>query len=127
MRPIYKKYLLSAFVAIASLGVLSVWITTNIDWHEESSILSPDGSVRAFYMRSGSEAGDAPYGDHVVLVPSWMLLGQYFRTSVFAGYCNVGVQYGWHSNDTLCIKCDGTKIMKKLSKYGSINIEYGCK
>jgi hypothetical protein len=127
MRPIYKKLLLSAFVAIASLGVILVWITTNIDWHEESSILSPDRSLRAFLMRSGSEAGEAPYGDHVVLVPSWMILGQYFRPSIFAGYCNGGVRYNWTSRDTLCIKCDGAKIMKRLSKYGSINIEYGCR
>lgn len=124
MRSIHKKLLLFAFLAVVLLVGIVAWITITHDWHQESSISSPDGRFRAFYMRSRSEAGEAPYGDHIVLVPSWMILGQYFKASVFAGYCERGVQYKWNSNDTLCIKCDGTKIIKKISKHGSIKIEY---
>jgi hypothetical protein len=125
MRTIHKKLLLFAFLAVVLLVGIVAGITITHDWHQESSISSPDGLYKAFHMRSRSEAGEAPYGDHIVLVPSWMILGQYFKSSVFAGYCG-GIQYKWNSNDTLCIKCDGTKIIKKLSNYGIFKIEYEC-
>jgi hypothetical protein len=66
MRSIYKKLLLFAFLAVVLLVAIEAWLWFTLDWREESNISSPDDSVRAFYMRSQSEAGEAPYGDHIV-------------------------------------------------------------
>ena len=87
--------------------------------------VSPDGSIIAFYMKSTSEAGVAPYGDHIILVPSWMIFGQYFKAPIFAGYCEKGgVHYQWTSRNSLSVKCNGTKILRKIVNYDSVTIEY---
>jgi hypothetical protein len=119
-----KKLLYIIILGVVVVLGLKVWLTIKFDWHQESKAVSPDGSVIAFYMQSMSEAGVAPYGDHIILVPSWMVFGQYFRDPIFAGYCNNRVYYQWTSKDSFSIKCNGTKILRKLSNYDSIKIEY---
>jgi hypothetical protein len=120
-----KKILYVVFIGVIVALGLKVWLTIKLDWHQQSQAVSPDGNVIAFHMQSTSEAGVAPYGDHIMLVPSWMIFGQYFKAPIFAGYCeNGGVHYHWTSKDSLSIKCNGTKILRKLSNYDSVKIEY---
>ena len=54
-----------------------------LDWKEESRKKAPGGDLIAFPMQSRSEAGLAPYGDHMVLVPRYKLLGPYHNRVPF--------------------------------------------
>ena len=78
----------------------------------------------AFVMESRSEAGVAPYGEHVVIRPSWHFFGQYFIEPVFAGYCRGGVRLNWSSNQALVIQCRAERIVKQAQEADGVRIEY---
>jgi hypothetical protein len=82
------------------------------DWDEKSRRTAPDGAVTAFHMQAMTDAaGVAPYGDHVVVVPRYKLLGQYYTAPVFAGYCEE-FDYQWIDTQTLEITCTSGGIWK---------------
>lgn len=125
-----KKIGVMAITAFIILIVFAVGayliILISLDWKELSRKRAPEGALVAFHMESMSEAGLAPYGCQVVLVPSYNLLGQYYTEPVFAGYCNI--KYQWVDSHTLQINygvdCKAEKIMRKLTNYEDINIKY---
>ncbi len=59
-----------------------------------------------------SEVGEAPYGDHIVLAPSYWPLGQYYGKVVFAGHCGNGLVFLWLAEYQLLIECKAGKVMK---------------
>ena len=78
----------------------------------------------AYYLKSTSESGDAPYGDHIILSRNYWPLGQYFGETVFAAYCNDGPKYRWLNNNMLQIECETEKVMKKIEVLDYIHIQY---
>ncbi len=74
-------------------------------------------------MQSKSEAGEAPYREHIIIAPSWMLFANYYKEPVYAGYCEE-LKYRWKSNDILVVEFKEGKLMKKTYKFNNINIEY---
>ena len=46
---------------------LYFWLAFPLDWETISYRKSPDGEMVAYHLKSNSEAGDAPYGDHIIL------------------------------------------------------------
>jgi len=78
----------------------------------------------AYYLQSKSEAGEAPYGDHVVLAPRYLPFGQYYSETIFAAYCVDELQYRWLDNQKLSIKCEAEKVIKKSGSYKDLTIEY---
>ena len=75
-------------------------------------------------MRSGSLAGVAPYGDHLVLVPKYRFFGQYYTSPVFAGYCGLTLDYRWIDSHKLEMICTAEKVKKKAVTSNGIEIKY---
>ena len=78
--------------------------------------------MMAYYLKSGSEAGDAPYGDHIILVSNYWPFGQYYGETIFAAYCEGGPKYMWLSNQLLQIECKTEKVMKKMEAFDDVHI-----
>ena len=92
----------AAFVALYVYGAGALY---RLDWEKMSSEKSPDGKYTIEYYRSKSEAGHAPYGDHLV-IESWTSFpspnsGETF----FAGYCGNEFTFEWVGNDKIEISC----------------------
>jgi hypothetical protein len=71
-----------------------------------------------------SEAGDAPYGDHIVLAPSFWPLGQYYGEVVFAGYCPGGPEFRWLDEYHLKVTYQAGNVVKRTDTFGDIRIQY---
>ena len=67
MKRIAKVILLAALI----LGGLYSWLIFPLDWRTISSRKAPEGWWVAYHLKSMSEAGEAPYGDHLILAPSY--------------------------------------------------------
>ena len=89
-----------------------------------SSKEAPGGKWVAYHLLSGSEAGEAPYGDHIVVASSYWPLGQYYGEVVFAGYCGNSLEYQWLDTHQLQIDCVVEKVTKKLDTFKEVQIEY---
>jgi|GEM_PF-6270954 len=110
-------------VVVALLGA-GVMVLRFSSWIERSAVASPDGSQVAFVLRSGSEGGLAPYGDHVIVRPTGHFLRQYFAEPVFAAYCRGGAGVSWKTDTTLVIKCSAEKVVRQRAVHGPIQVEY---
>ena len=110
-------------LAVAVVG-LYVWLIFPLDWQTKAKYKSPEGDIVAYHLQSMSETGEAPYGDHIVIAPSWHLLGQYTRQPVFAGYCAKDLKVSWTSNEALLIECEVERVVTQLKQYGEITIIY---
>lgn len=80
--------------------------------------------MRAYHLRSTSESGEAPYGDHIVLARNYLPFGKYLGDTVFAAYSIGGVKYRWLTNHLLLIECETDKIIKQVDIFGDIHIQY---
>jgi hypothetical protein len=78
----------------------------------------------AYYLQSRSEAGGAPYGDHIILTSSYLPFGQYYRDTIFAAYCESGPKYMWLNNQMLQIECKAEKVMKKVEVLDDVHIQF---
>jgi hypothetical protein len=95
-----------------------------LSWQTVASKKAPEGRWVAYHLQSVSEAGVAPYGDHLVLAPSYWPLGQYYGEVVFAGYCGGGPEFQWLDKHQLRIKCRAKKVMKRMAAFKEVNIRY---
>lgn len=120
MKRIAKGLLVVALI----LAGLYIWLIFQLDWQNISSKKSPSGEMVAYYLMSTSEAGEAPYGDHLILAPGYWPLGQYYGEVFFAGYCTGGLQYRWIDEHQLYIVCNAEKVMKKIEIFKDIHIRY---
>jgi hypothetical protein len=82
-------------------------IVFSLDWETISLKKSPDSKIVAYYLESGSEAGAAPYGDHIILASNYLPFSQYYGDTSFAAYCEGGRTYMWLNNHML--KSSGRK------------------
>lgn len=80
--------------------------------------------MRAYHLRSNSESGEAPYGDHIVVARNYWPFGQYLGDTVFAADSIGGVKYRWLTNHLLLIEYETEKIVKQMEKVGDIHIQY---
>ena len=106
------------------IGGLYVWLILPLDWTTESHAQSPDGRTTAYHLASSSEAGDAPYGDHIVLASSYLPFGQYYGQVVFAGYCVSGPKYVWKTERHFQIRCETNTVKKRIETFKEVQIEY---
>ena len=111
-----KRIILVICVIVISIAVGYEWLVAAVDWEERSMKKAPDGSVTAFYMQGMSDATLAPYGDHIVIVPPYKILGQYYVSPVFAGYCRDELEYKWIDRQTLQITCINEEIAENIVK-----------
>jgi len=119
-----RKIIIALMIMIVLICGAYFLLVKTLDWKEESRKKAPGSNLIAFHMMSRSEAGPAPYGDHVMLVPRYELFGQYFISPVFAGYCGQTFEYQWIDRQTLEITCTDGKILKKESSSNGVNIKY---
>jgi hypothetical protein len=119
-----KRIIIAAIILLGLIVSSYVWLIRPLDWEQISKKKSPEGTVTAFHMQSKSEAGSAPYGDHIILVPKYRLLGQYYTRPIFAGYCGKDFDYEWTAPNALLISCTTDKVMKKEDNSNGIRIEY---
>ena len=111
------------FIVFVMLG-LSFWLVFPFSWETQSYKKSPDGEMRAYHLRSTSESGEAPYGDHIVLARNYWPFGQYLGDTVFAGYAVGVIKYRWLTSHLLLIECETEKIVKQIEKVNHIHIQY---
>jgi hypothetical protein len=123
-KELMKKRIIALLIISGLICIAYFWLVTTLDWKEESRKKSPEEDIAAFHMQSTSEAGLAPYGDHVVLVPRYKLLGQYYTSPVFAGYCGQEFDCQWIDRQTLEITCTAEKIIKQEISSIGISIKY---
>ena len=71
-----------------------------------------------------SEAGDAPYGDHLVLTKSYWPFGQYYGKVIFAGYCGGRPEIRWLEKHHLKVACRAEKVIKRLGAFKEVEIQY---
>jgi len=121
MKRIVKALLLTACI----FGGLYFWLIFPLDWQTVSSKKAPEGGWVVYHLRSMSEAGEAPYGDHIVLAPSYWPLGQHYGEVVFAGYCGNGPEFRWLDKHQLRIECEAVKVMKRMEGFKDVHIQYG--
>jgi len=119
-----KRITIALLIVIGLTCGAYFWSVITLDWNEESRKKAPGGDIIAFHMQSRSEAGLAPYGDHIVLVPRYKLLGQYYTSPVFAGYCGQLLNYQWIDRQTLEITCTDEKIIRQEVSSNGISIKY---
>ena len=93
-------------------------------WETISYKKAPDSEVVAYHRQSRSEAGDAPYGDHIILARNFWLFGPYYGETVFAAYCTRELKYRWLSSHLLQIECETEKVMKKIEVLNDVYIQY---
>lgn len=109
---------------IATLAGLFLWLALPLDWETVRSYRSPGGQWTAYHLRSRSEAGDAPYGDHVVLSPGNQPLGRFFGEVVFAAYCMDGAGIHWLADSVLQVQCRADRVVKRLPSLDGVTIRY---
>ena len=61
--------------------------------------------MKAKYYKSKSEAGHAPYGDHLILESKNSFPVLFPGEVIFAGYCGGGVEFQWVGNEIIRIGC----------------------
>ncbi|MEM9741076.1 MAG: hypothetical protein AAF918_00190 [Pseudomonadota bacterium] len=91
-----RNFLLG-FTAATLIFFTGQWIGTSarsLDWNEQSRVASPDARHALVHYQSTSEAGHAPYGDHLVLESSAGFGGRSSSAIVFAGFCET-LDIGW--------------------------------
>jgi hypothetical protein len=103
---------------------LYFWLVFPLKWETKSYKKAPDGEVVAYHLQSRSEAGDAPYGDHIILARNYWPLGQYYGETVFAAYCTDAPKYRWLNSHLLQIECETEKVMKKMEVLNDVHIQY---
>ena len=103
---------------------LYFWLVFPLKWETKSYKKAPDGKVVAYHLQSRSEAGDAPYGDHIILARNYWPLGQYYGETVFAAYCTDAPKYRWLNSHLLQIECETEKVMKKMEVLNDVHIQY---
>jgi len=111
-------------VAVFIVVGLSAWFVFVLDWETESYKKTPDGKMVAYHLQSTSGAGDAPYGDHIILAPNYLPLGKYCGKTVFAAYCTRDPQYHWLDNHLLLIECTTEEVVTKLDDLDDVHIRY---
>jgi len=119
-----KPLVTTALLATLLLGTLFFWLISQLDWQTVASRQAPEGRWVATHLRSTSEAGDAPYGDHLVLAPAHWPLGQYYGEVVFAGYCTDGLAFSWVGAHQLRFVCATDKVMKMVDAYKEVRIQH---
>ena len=120
MKKIAKTIVIVVFILIG----LYFWLVFPLAWETQSHKKSPDGEIIAYHLRSTSESGQAPYGNHIVLTRNYWPFGQYFGDTVFAAYAIGEVKYRWLTNHLLLIECETEKIVKQIEKVNHIHIQY---
>lgn len=105
-------------------GGLYFWLILPLNWQTISGKKHPEGVWVAYHIQSMSEAGEAPYGDHLVLAQSYWPLGQYYGEVVFAGYCTGGLQYRWLDAHQLHIECNAERVLKRIDAFEGVRIQY---
>ena len=120
-----KKIAKALLFAVCIFGGLYFWLIFPLDWQTVASKKSPEGGWVVYHLQSRSEAGEAPYGDHIVLAPSYWPLGQYYGEVVFAGYCGTHLEFQWLDKHQLRIECKAEKIMKRMESFKDVYIQYG--
>jgi hypothetical protein len=103
---------------------LYFWLVFPLYWETKSYKKAPDGEMVAYHLQSRSEAGDAPYGDHIILARYYWPLGQYYGETGFAAYCTGGPKYRWLNSHLLQIECETEKVMKKMEVLNDVHIQY---
>ena len=124
MRSNPKPLFLSALLATLILGVLTWSALYPLDWTTVASKRSPDDGWTAYHVRSRSEAGAAPYGDHLVLAPAYWPFGRYYGELVFAGYCSDELVFHWVGAHQLRLECTAEKVIKMVDAYKEIRIQH---
>jgi hypothetical protein len=120
LKRIVKVFLFAGCI----FGGLYFWLLFPLDWQTVASKKAPEGSWVVYHLQSRSEAGEAPYGDSIVLAPSYWPLGQYYGEVVFAGYCGTGPEFRWLDKHQLRIEFKAEKIMKMMKSFKDVNIQY---
>ncbi len=120
LKRVFTALLLISFI----LSGLYLWLILPLNWQTVSSKETPGGKWIAYHLQSGSEAGEAPYGDHIVLASSYWPLGQYYGEVVFAGYCGNSLGYQWLDTHQLQLDCVGEKVMKRPDTFKGVQIKY---
>ena len=106
------------------IGGLYFWLIFPLDWQTVDRKKAPEGGWVAYHLKSMSEAGEAPYGDHLVLAPSYWPFGQYYGEVIFAGYCGGRPEFRWLGKHQLRIECSAEKVMKRMDSYKDVHIQY---
>ena len=120
MKKIAKTIVIVVFILIG----LYFWLVFPLAWETQSYKKSPNGKMRAYHLRSTSESGKAPYGDHIVLARNYWPFGQYIGDTVFAAYPIGAIKYRWIANHLLLIECETEKIVKQIDTVKDIHIQY---
>lgn len=95
----------AVMVALVALYFYGSRAMYQIDWERMSSAKSPNGKYTVVYYRSNSEAGHAPYGDHLV-IESWKSFpSAHSGETFFAGYCGNEFDFEWVGNEKIKISC----------------------
>jgi len=97
--------LLSAIIALYALFRLLMVVLPSLDYEKQSSKTSPNGNSELTLFQSQSEAGHAPYGEHLVLHSTRKVLNPDKGHVIFAGYCESGLDYSWKSDKEIVVKC----------------------
>ena len=119
-----KRIAKALLLVVCVFGGLYFWLIFPLAWQTVASKKAPEGSWVVYHLQSGSEAGEAPYGNHIVLAPSYWPLGQYYGEVVFAGYCVTGPEFRWLDKHQLRIEFKAEKIMKMIESFKDVNIQY---
>jgi hypothetical protein len=111
-------------IVVLVLAGLYFSLVFTLDWETISYKKAPGGKMVAYHLRSKSEAGDAPYGDHIILTYNYWPLGQYYGETAFAAYCTGGPNYRWLNNHLLQIECETEKVTKRIEVLNDVHIQY---
>lgn len=102
-----------------------IHLLDGMDYELVSSASSPDGQIIVSELHSSSEAGHAPYGQHLVLSRKKITRpGE--EHVIFAGYCK-SLSYSWASNTEIVVSCESSNtdaIKTKSIKALGIEIKY---
>ncbi len=114
-------------IAAVIFGVAVAWLFSDLDWKVTNAVPSPSGAVIASVLESKSEAGAAPYGQHLVLTPRWKVFFRTLSEPSFAGYCvNGSVTITWLSETKLTVSCESRtdRVVLQRSHWRHVDIEY---
>ena len=114
-------------VAAASVAVWSYRALRDSSYELVATQRSPSGMLTIAAFRSVSEAGHAPYGDHLVLSPEPHIRRPSDGYVVFAGYCSNELRFSWTSDTEVVIQCDtkeSNPVVTLASRAGRVDFRF---